>query len=166
MANQVKLHVGYIGKTLSGHRFEFVDHDEGDDTFLSCVGTWHHADGRAMCYGSESKYDIIGPWAEGKTEYEPDVWYGWNGGECPVHPKTRGDLTYADGTVYVDVPFGVYDWDEPLMFRIVTPYVEPRKPREFTLYVDELGNAATWSGGDMMPVASKCEVIKVRQLTK
>ena len=61
------------------------------------------------------------------TSYNDGNWHGWNGGECPVHPKSIGDITYADGVVYKSVKLGQYDWNFPLMFRVVKEYREPRE---------------------------------------
>jgi hypothetical protein len=50
---------------------------------------------------------------------------GWNGGECPVHPDTIIDNTYADGSRSPGSPARGVAWDEPLIFRVVKEYVEP-----------------------------------------
>lgn len=31
------------------------------------------------------------------TNYNDGKWHGWNGGECPVHPKTAVEAISADG---------------------------------------------------------------------
>jgi hypothetical protein len=72
------------------------------------------------------------------TEYEVGRWYGWNGGECPVHPNTIVDVTTA-ATGECQRKAGSFDWSNessnPIRsFFVVTPYVEPskpKKPREF-----------------------------------
>lgn len=74
-------------------------------------------------------------------EYETGKWYGWNGGECPVHPQTVVDAVwrYADGSIKERQQLelaGNWTWDgNPhgtiIAFRVITPYVKPKKPREF-----------------------------------
>jgi len=59
------------------------------------------------------------------TNYNDGKWHGWNGGECPVHRQSIGDLTYYDGTVYTDVKMSAFGWQEPLMFRVTKGYKEP-----------------------------------------
>lgn len=71
-------------------------------------------------------------------DYNDGKWHGWNGGECPVHPKSRVE------TVLKDAPPGIsqaenYVWvhndcyDDIVAFRVIRPYIEPPKPREFWL---------------------------------
>jgi hypothetical protein len=69
-----------------------------------------------------------------EVKYEVGKWYGWNGGECPVHLETVVDFvsTKGEGTFRCA---GHLDWsrdfDNPIRaFRIVRPYVEPAKPIE------------------------------------
>lgn len=73
------------------------------------------------------------------SEYESGVWYGWNGGDCPVDPRTKvevairydhtkristGDHTYA----------GDYRWDADRVAVIVAfLIVEVYSPKEFWL---------------------------------
>ena len=30
------------------------------------------------------------------TDYNDGKWYGWNGGSCPLHPKTTVEVRYDD----------------------------------------------------------------------
>jgi hypothetical protein len=63
------------------------------------------------------------------TDYNDGKWHGWNGGECPVHPKSvvvvvtgRGQATEPAGD------FGWNDNDTPIVaFRVIKPYIEPRE---------------------------------------
>jgi hypothetical protein len=61
------------------------------------------------------------------TNYNDGKWHGWNGGECPVHPDSVGDITYFDGVRYRSTRLGQYDWKTPLMFRVVKEHKEPRE---------------------------------------
>lgn len=64
------------------------------------------------------------------STYKPGIWYGWNGGECPVHPKDELEIVDAHG-VSAHGMAGGFNWNELRgAFMIITPYVEPRKPRE------------------------------------
>lgn len=67
-------------------------------------------------------------------KYETGVWYGWNGGECPVHPKTVVEIIFDDGSGPGSKELAQnIDWRDaygPCVFRVVTPYVEPPKPLE------------------------------------
>lgn len=70
------------------------------------------------------------------TNYNDGYWHVWNGGECPVHEKSRVDITYAHGTAIRDVTAGRYGWNSPLMFRVVE---EHREPREFWISLNNGG---------------------------
>lgn len=62
------------------------------------------------------------------TEYETGVWYGWNGGECPVHPKSMVEIVTRHGEQEA-LPAESWIWDctySPIRaFRIVEPYAAP-----------------------------------------
>ena len=65
-------------------------------------------------------------------------WIGWNGGECPVHPKAVVEVTYGEER---DRRLAsVFDWNHDLLpivaYRVIKEYVEPPKPREFWLCLD------------------------------
>lgn len=40
------------------------------------------------------------------TNYNDGLWHGWNGGECPVHPKTEVEVVwlYRDNSLYKQPP--------------------------------------------------------------
>jgi prepilin-type processing-associated H-X9-DG protein len=59
------------------------------------------------------------------TNYNDGKWHGWNGGDCPVHPDTIVNITYADGQVREKFCAGIWKWDEPLMFRVIKEYRKP-----------------------------------------
>lgn len=74
-------------------------------------------------------------------KYEENVWYGWNGGECPVHPDTVVRVSFkAPPEEYQANPFkgdsraGDIAWyhdgcnDDVVAFRVIK---EHREPREF-----------------------------------
>lgn len=77
------------------------------------------------------------------TDYNDGKWHGWNGGECPVHPKTEVGVKFLNsGTGWIGEHTGAASessddcWrhaghSNPIIaFRVTKPYVEPKKPRE------------------------------------
>ena len=100
--------------------------------------------------------------------YNDGKWHGWNGGECPVHPETVVEYVYiSEGLPIYDEDAAKYvRWDKGyphpvIAFRVIK---EHREPREFTLYIDNEGSAATWYNGDSMPDLPYCQVVKVREV--
>lgn len=70
------------------------------------------------------------------TEYKENVWYGWNGGECPVHPRTEVEAVFQapDNSTFgaaTQKVAGHIVWDaeafEIIAFRVVKEYREPRE---------------------------------------
>ena len=82
------------------------------------------------------------------SEYVTGQIYGWNGGECPVHPKTKV-LVWLRRGERVDVfqrrrhGAGDYSWvhggvgGDIVCFQVITPSVEPK-----TIYVNEFDSGA------------------------
>jgi hypothetical protein len=75
------------------------------------------------------------------NDYNDGKWHGWNGGECPVHPDSVVRVR-MDGSSFPDcgnkvTKAGTLCWaddlddDTIIAFRVVTPYVEQPKPREW-----------------------------------
>jgi hypothetical protein len=79
------------------------------------------------------------------TEYVTGQIYGWNGGECPVHPETKikiwtrnglvdpDAITYAECCVWKHMETG-YDI---VCFKVITPYAEPK-----VIWVNEYADGA------------------------
>jgi len=65
------------------------------------------------------------------NKYETGVWYGWNGGKRPVHHKTVVQAIFDDGSgAGEEIEAGLYGWEEPenpVAFRIITPYAEQQR---------------------------------------
>jgi hypothetical protein len=68
-------------------------------------------------------------------KYVEGQWYGWNGGECPVHPKAVVDVAVAATkgfiVLYESSLAGVFYWSltkhRPIIaFRVVKHHVEPK----------------------------------------
>ena len=67
------------------------------------------------------------------TNYNDGLWHGWNGGECPVHPKTKVELV-AGNWLASGIAAGEHDWggDQKypiIAFRVVKEFQEPREWR-------------------------------------
>ena len=69
------------------------------------------------------------------TDYNDGKWHGWNGGECPVHPKSVVEVRYEDSSYNgIDQGKGLdYGWIKfankrgICAFRVVKEYREPRE---------------------------------------
>lgn len=77
------------------------------------------------------------------TNYNDGKWHGWNGGECPVHPRSVVQIQLADETrLQVEAEMtdcltgaGNHLWDHSypigandiIAFRVVKEYHEPRE---------------------------------------
>jgi hypothetical protein len=98
-------------------------------------------------------------------------WYGWNGGECPVHPETLVDTVDDCGEMWIGKA-GTADWqhkDDPdfqniIAFRITKLYREPRKAREWWAieYADgSFGQMYPYPGKSNLPTS---KVVHVREV--
>jgi hypothetical protein len=65
------------------------------------------------------------------TDYNDGEWHGWDGGECPVHPKSVIKVFYvpsgSEQTWSFEGAAGDKDWGHPFLFRVINPYLEPRE---------------------------------------
>jgi hypothetical protein len=106
-------------------------------------------------------------------DYNDGNWHGWNGGKCPVHPKSVVQVRWDNCVEDTLERAGAWDssawrWDRPIRecnrivsFRVTKPY---REPREFWL---------VGPGGGIFNVLRKPptvtvwpEVIHVREVTR
>lgn len=72
------------------------------------------------------------------TDYNDGMWHGWNGGECPVHPKSEVEAVWHDPNYETAGMTGprrakeddhmgpTLAWGHVVKFRVITPYREPR----------------------------------------
>lgn len=63
-------------------------------------------------------------------KYEENTWYGWNGGECPVHPETVVDVVGFPGLCPRDKAsiYNCTSMDSPIVaFRVIKEHKEPRE---------------------------------------
>lgn len=64
--------------------------------------------------------------------------YGWNGGECPVHPETKLKIWIRNSVGYQLCNAVDHWWDHSnhdgdiIAFQVITPYAEPK-----VIYVNE-----------------------------
>ena len=70
------------------------------------------------------------------SEYKKGVWYGWNGGECPVHPKSVVEYVWVqDGRTGIsermagkDISGAEPSWSSNIKaFRVTAQHFEPRE---------------------------------------
>jgi hypothetical protein len=82
-------------------------------------------------------------------DYNDGQIYGWNGGECPVHPETVVKFWMRDG---YSVPEGIgrsLRWSalgassDIIAFQVVKAYVEPK-----VIWVNEYADGTCWAGCD------------------
>ena len=73
------------------------------------------------------------------TNYNDGKWHGWNGGECPVHPKTtvegywrHDEKTVVGSAVYNrGYAYGLnFAWDGETKLKLFRVVKEHREPRE------------------------------------
>ena len=107
------------------------------------------------------------------TDHNDGNWHGWNGGECPVHPKSVVEAVWHDplrSTAGVTGPCPAKVENEPTLawshvvkFRVVKVH---REPREWWVRVDQYGSAAFSSPnlGALPPGTDMTGVIKVREV--
>lgn len=72
------------------------------------------------------------------ADYNDGKWHGWNGGECPVHPKTIVEV--VNKSVGLSDPRRAcdtgWDFDGLVAFRVIR---EHREPREFWISLNNGG---------------------------
>lgn len=105
------------------------------------------------------------------TNYNDGKWHGWNGGECPVHPKSRLEWCRFTGigvTGLAHQGFGdakCLDWNTLTAFRVIKQHREPREwwitqsPQERLIF--SLEKNAKDAARD---IGKKAEIIHVREV--
>jgi hypothetical protein len=65
------------------------------------------------------------------TNYNDGKWHGWNGGECPVHPKTEVSICFCDGVsaVHDQSTADQWEWEKAdvVAFRVTKEHKETRE---------------------------------------
>jgi hypothetical protein len=65
------------------------------------------------------------------TDYNDGCWHGWNGGECPVHPRSVVEVVFSKAGHRDGCKADTWVWDADqgthtiVAFRVVKPYAEP-----------------------------------------
>lgn len=103
------------------------------------------------------------------TNYNDGAWHGWNGGECPVHPKSMVEYIWHDtqtnrfGSAQMVAGFNDSDerpaWPQIIHFRVVKEY---REPREFWI----VGVCVFESAREAKTAFPGCTPIHVREVTE
>jgi hypothetical protein len=140
------------------------DSDFGWAEVRQAYGRWGHdgEDGDALGpLGGATSGDIVAEWIEAPqvdlttittpyglrkhahralgggvemTDYNDGKWHGWNGGECPVHPRSTVEPIWLEGrqgkgSLILEaerVSWGG-KFDVPVAFRVIKEHREPRK---------------------------------------
>jgi len=90
------------------------------------------------------------------TDYNDGQIHGWNGGECPVHPKSRVEAREWSG-VWLATEAEDCDW--PSMrgcFRVVKAYREPR-----VFWVNEFPNNSFGDFHNTKEAADGCQTNRI-----
>ena len=142
MTNEIKLHIGYVGKTRAGDRVEIISEDGHDSRwpFVCNNDLTYTLEGSQSYWGEVKGVDIVGPWEEPVmtdevNKYNDGKWHGWNGGDCPVHPKSEVKTCHlALGAPTINElshSAGDQDWENVVAFHVTKVWEEPKEPREF-----------------------------------
>ena len=89
------------------------------------------------------------------TDYNDGKWHGWNGGGCPVHPKSEVRLWDAASGQEAFTAADAAHWSFSGAFRVTKPY---RAPREWWAWQDGEG---LWHMAEMQVAGA----IHVREVT-
>jgi hypothetical protein len=80
------------------------------------------------------------------NDYENGEIWGWNGGECPVHPESKVMVWFRDAG-WTTNRAGQLRWGHIVCFQVTKPYVEPPAPVEpKTIWVNEYKADDAWHG--------------------
>ena len=115
------------------------------------------------------------------TDYNDGNWHGWNGGKCPVHPKSLVDYVWHDprqetaGCGYAcearEDEGPRMAWAHVVKFRVVAPYVEPRTSwavgkhlfdtrADADVFCEQLEAEYPGKGYDKRPIIKMVEVLE------
>ena len=98
------------------------------------------------------------------TNYNDGAWHGWNGGECPVHPKSMVEAVWHDPNqettgIRKGPALGGAWHSQIVKFRVVKEY---REPREFWI----VGVCVFESAREAKTAFPGCTPIHVREVTE
>lgn len=110
-------------------------------------------------------------------DYNDGNWWPHQPGDCPVHPESTVAVLFRDSDDVHSVGWsaGQLKWGELrggtiVAFRVVTPYVEPRTPREYWVVYCGATNVGVYFSEEVANKAadrfhtSGTEVIHVREV--
>ena len=94
------------------------------------------------------------------TDYNDGKWHGWNGGECPVHPKSEVQVLHSDNGILNERRAGIEEWSSEyiIAFRVTKPHKEPRE-----FWIDPYGYAHD-NPKDAKPTSPMQSAIHVREV--
>ena len=100
------------------------------------------------------------------TNYNDGNWHGWNGGECPVHPKSVVEAVWHDANqettgIRKGPALGGAWHSQILKFRVVNEY---REPREW--WIAGRNEVAFPSAREAKTAFPGCTPIHVREVTE
>jgi hypothetical protein len=141
MTKPIQLHVGYVGVTRKGKRVEITEFREknGHYQWLAGDDESYRKDGSYLLTVT-SDLDIVGPWVE-PVDYNDGFWHQWNGGECPVHPKSTVEMISAQSGKPTRSAAISFTWDHELdailAFRVTEEFIKPKEPRELWVSLND-----------------------------
>lgn len=102
------------------------------------------------------------------TDYNDGKWHRWNGGECPVHPKSVVGAVWHDDNlnqvgIRVDCAGGGAWHNQILKFRVIK---EHREPREWWLVKNGSSSWAFNSAREAKTAYPGCTPIHVTEITE
>ena len=96
------------------------------------------------------------------TNYNDGNWHGWNGGECPVHTKSRVDIAGSWGITRNVSAYKIAWHNCIIAFRVVK---EHREPREWWVFDRELHDSREGAKNEFDKYGSPYdEIIHVREV--
>ena len=96
------------------------------------------------------------------ADYNDGLWHGWNGGECPVHPRSKVEWVAIEGrniAVARALNWAIKATVPIIAFRVVEEY---REPREF--WVAKTAPNGMRTATDKPPFYSPDQWIHVREV--
>lgn len=138
-------------KRLADHNPQPGDVVEWEGRYFTCFqkpeptyadSVWAGTEGNNGWIGGEYIVRVV---SRANRKAEPDYnngeWWGWNGGECPLHPETEIEVRWMcgyarkKGRVGQFSGSGQWTWDDEysnriVAFRVLKPHTTQEQPRE------------------------------------
>lgn len=110
-------------------------------------------------------------------DYSDVNWHSWDSVECPVHPKSVIQAVYNNehlaaskisvGCVEKEAGMVAFGNQHIVAFRVIKPYVEPPKPREFWINEYDCGLGGAFESkayADERAAEGRIRCIRVREV--